>query len=356
MQYQENQELFQQVVSAETRLREKLQSVDIKSLCITEYNQRKWEKKLKNLSGSLSTYGYLLRLSFSNCSIPIQKSVFVDYGGGCGILSFLAKELGVGTVIYNDIYEGSCNDVKLFSNALELPLEYIVCGDVDKLIEYIRKNSIIVNSIASYDVLEHLYDVEYHFNLLLSLSNPHFRLVYASGANNENPMKVHKLKKIHINAEYKNREEKWGHKETDSSRAYFDVRKDIISNYAPDLRPDQVEKLSRATRGLIKLDIEKAVDEYRNRGEIAYRNNHPTNTCDPYTGSWCEQLISIKWLQDILKKSGFSVKILSGYNNRQVSLPKNIMVYILNTLIRLLGRRGLFIAPYYIVIADCHIE
>jgi len=71
--------------------------------------------------------------------------------------------LGIGNVIYVDIYDGSCNDVEILSNALGLPLDYIICGDVDDLISFVQDNQIIINLIASYDVLEHIYDVEDHF-------------------------------------------------------------------------------------------------------------------------------------------------------------------------------------------------
>jgi len=74
----------------------------------------------------------------------------VDYGGGSGLLSFLALEAGIGTVIYNDIYDVSCEDARKLGQALHLPLSRIVCGDVDELVSYLRKEKINVNAIVSY--------------------------------------------------------------------------------------------------------------------------------------------------------------------------------------------------------------
>jgi hypothetical protein len=155
-----------------------------------------------------------------------------------------------------------------------------------------------------------------------------------------------------IEFEYKNREKKWGHKERDCVRAYFDVRKEMISAYAPDLSSQEVEQLSRSTRGLIKSEIEKCVDEYLQRGSIGYRPDHPTNTCDPYTGNWCEHLIRTRWLEQVLEDAGFLVEILPGYYSASGSLPRKGVKLLLNATIHLVGRWSLFFAPYYVVCAD----
>lgn len=344
--------LLKKITSAEGRLRDKLLQCDLNTLGISEYNKRYLGNKIKEINNVLELYGRLLQLSFYKSSTPIQLSVFVDYGGGSGLLSLLAKEMRVGTVIYNDIYDVSCNDVRLISSALELPLDHIVCGDIDDMVLYVHKNMITVNVIASSEVLEHIYDVESHFRQLASLSKCQFRVVYASGANIENLRYVHNVKKRQIEAEYKNRKKEWGHKERDTLRAFFDVRKDIISTYAPKLSPGQVEWLSRSTRGLIKSQVEKCVAEYLKRGYIDYHPTHPTNTCDPYTGNWCEHLINMQWLKNVLQDVGFEVKILPGYYSTQGSLLKRDFKIILNKMIYLLGRKGMFISPYYVVYAN----
>jgi 2-polyprenyl-3-methyl-5-hydroxy-6-metoxy-1,4-benzoquinol methylase len=346
-----SKQLVDQIASAQIRLYDKLIHLDIESLNISEYNQRYLERKIASIRDILQLYGRLLYLSLHNSPILLENFVLVDYGGGTGLISFLAVEMGIGTVIYNDIYDVSCMDVSRLSNILGLTLDHIVCGDVDELISYLRENSISINAIISYDVLEHIYDVESHFRKLSSLSESQFRVVYASTANIANPRRVHLIKKTQIEVEYKNREKKWGHKERDSLQAYLEVRKNIISSYAPDLSSEQVEELARFTRGLIQRDIEKCVDEYRRQGSIAYRPDHPTNTCDPYTGNWCEHLMNFGWLKQILKNEGFLVEIMPGRYNISGSLLKKSIKLFLNAVIRLLGRWGMFAAPYYIVYA-----
>lgn len=347
-----NKQLLDQVTYAQTRLYDKLIKLDIESLNISEYNKRYLGSKIVRLKHMLNLYGRLIYLSLSNSQVSPANFVLVDYGGGSGLISLLAKEIGIGTVVYNDIYDVSCKDVEILSNALVLTLDHIVCGDVDELASYLQESSIFIDAIVSYDVLEHIYDVESHFGKLGRLIGRKFRIVYASGANIENPRYVRSVKKVQIETEHKTRDKKWGHKERDSLQAYLDVRENMISAYAPDLSLEVVKQLARSTRGLIQRDIEKCVDEFRLQGSITYHMDHPTNTCDPYSGNWCEHLMDFEWLEQVVRNGGFLVKIIPGRYHTYGSLLKRSAQILLNAMLRLLGRRGMFIAPYYVVYAE----
>jgi 2-polyprenyl-3-methyl-5-hydroxy-6-metoxy-1,4-benzoquinol methylase len=348
----ENRRLQNQIALGQLHLYDKLANLDINSLNISEYNQRYLASKTSGLKRVLQLYGRLLYLSLNNSQISPENFVLVDYGGGSGLISFLAAEMGIGTVIYNDIYDVSCKDVRTLSNALELKVDHVVCGDVDELVSYLHGNSISINAITSYDVLEHIYDVEYHFRKLACLKKSQFRILYASGANINNPRYVRSVKKKQIVAEYEAKDKKRGYKERDTFQAFLDVRRDMISAYAPDLSTGVVEQLARSTRGLIQRDIERCVDEFRQRGSLSYHIDHPTNTCDPYTGNWCEHLMDFEWLKKIVKNAGFSVEIMPGRYNTDRLSAKNIVKLFLNVMIQLLGRRCMFLAPYYVVCAD----
>ncbi len=50
-----------------------------------------------------------------------------------------------------------------------------------------------------------------------------------------------------------------------------------------------------------------------------------------------------------MEDAGYAVDILVGYYVISGSLPKKAIKYIFNLVIKLLGRRAMFIAPYYIV-------
>jgi 2-polyprenyl-3-methyl-5-hydroxy-6-metoxy-1,4-benzoquinol methylase len=348
-----SKQLQDQIAFAQMRLSERLANLELESLKLSEYNQRYLGSKIAGLKGVLHLYGDLLYLCLNNSRVSPQDFVLVDYGGGSGVMSFLAAEMGIGTVIYTDIYDVSCKDVGILSTALGLTVDHIVCGDVDDLVSYLQRNRISIDAITSNDVLEHIYDVESHFKKLGRFTNRKFRIVYASNANIENPQRVRSVQKMQIDAEYKTREKKWGHKERDTLQAFLDVRKNMIFAYAPDLSPETVEHLARATRGLMQRDIEKCVDEFRLHGRITYHIDHPTNTCDPYTGNWCEHLMDLQWLKRIVRIAGFSVEIMAGRYAVYGPLSKgSVKKFLKNVILRILGPRGIFLATYYVLYAE----
>src|SRR5690554_6407934 len=95
------------------KLFSKMQSVTIQDLNISEYNKNYLKKYKDNYSFYMSLYSQLLLKTLGKLTKPISESTFVDYGGGCGMLSYLAKELGFKTVVYNDLFETSVKDVQI---------------------------------------------------------------------------------------------------------------------------------------------------------------------------------------------------------------------------------------------------
>ncbi len=344
--------LATRIESAKRALHTKLHGVDLSSSAISPYIQRYIKRQARNFQSVFDRYGKILQMALENNAHLLDRIVLVDYGGGSGLLSLLAKEVGVGTVVYNDIYDVSCNDLKILSALLRITIDEIVCGDIEVLIDFVRREAITIDTIVSNDVIEHIYDVEKHFKTLSSISDGDFTVVYSTNAILSNPVYVYLVRKSQIAVETKNREKKWGDKERDTQKAYLEVRKSIISAYAPHLCNKDVAFLSRRTRGLIKTDIERCVDQYLLEGRIDYAPDHPTNTCDPYTGNWCEHLMDLGWLKAIVESAGFSATIYSG--QYAVSGPplKKIAKLLLNCIIRVLGIRGLFAAPYFILRAE----
>jgi len=347
--------LFPLINLAAESLHKKLIQIDLKQLGISEYNQRYLSEKLANPIGSMQLYSYLLALSLIGNKFPLNRFVFVDYGGGSGCLSLLAKEMGIGRVIYNDIYDVSCNDVKILARATNIDVDDYVCGDIDELINYLKKQSLPINAISSYDVIEHIYDIKSYIKKLRFLSYSSFRVIFGSSANIKNPRIRWKLRKIHLEREYKDRETKWGHKDRDTLNSFLNIRKEIINKYDLKLPLKTTEEIAKSTRGLMKQDIEKCVDEYKTKGEILYKPDHPTNTCDPYTGNWAEHLMELKWLENIFKDEGFEVKILNGYYAYSEFIYKRLIKNTLNIGIKYFGKTALFFSPYYIVYADYNV-
>jgi len=342
-----NYELLVKINSAAGRLFNKLRGFNVNSLVISDYNKKYFGDKLRSLKAVLQLNSYILAWSLAKAGIPLNEFVFLDYGGGSGMLSLLAKELGIGTVIYNDIYDVSCEDAKVIGGAVGNQADYYVHGDIDDVLRFLKENCISCDAIASYDVIEHIYKIEEFLGKLGLLSDGRMSVVLASGANNFNPLIRNKSIKKQLEVEFEGREKKWGHKKRDCLRPYLKVREEIILKYSSNLTKEEVKQLAKLTRGLIESDIIKHVDKYLEIGEFPVEPGHPTNTCDPHTGNWMECLMDPGKLKGILSGKGFEVKILAGYYGHSRSIFKRLIVRLLNTAIKLLGKKQLLIAPFF---------
>lgn len=339
--------------SAAKRLFDKLRSLKIKELDISDYNKSRLELRVGDLTKSLQLYSYILLLSFAKNDIPISKFVFLEYGGGAGLLSLLAKELGIGIVIYNDIYNVSCCDAKHIAESIGNEADFYVNGDIDDVLDLLSKSNINCNAIASWDVIEHIYDIDSFLSKVSYLSNGPLTVVMSSGANTFNPFIRRKLIKIQLRFEHKERKKEWGHKERDSFKSFFKARREIIFKYLLELdeklTEEEIVQLTRNTRGMIEADIKKCVDNFMKTGRLPSEPSHPTNTCDPYTGNWCEHLMNQNDLASILSKNGFKVRILSGYYGSSKSIIKRCLGRFLNPAIYIFKKQGIRIAPFYTV-------
>lgn len=347
--------LIREVDLAAERLAKKLTDLDLSGLGISEYNQRYLGDTLLVLVNSLQTYSYLLTCSLAHKRSLFNEFVLVDHGGGIGILSLLAKELGIGTVIYNDIYDVSCSDARLVARAIGCEADAYICGEIDDLLCFLRRSGISADAIASNNVIEHIYDIETFLKKLRWLSHDSLCVVFASSANAHNPRIRKQLRKRHFHDEYTDRQSIWGHKERDSLRSHLGIRREIISVLDPSLPAEVVERLAKATRGLKREDIIQCVEEYERIGRISYRSDHPTNTCDPYTGNWSERLMATEYLKAILSHEGFDVQILSGYYGFSDRLYKQMIRGTLNGFLSVLKSKGLLLAPYYVIYAHRNI-
>lgn len=338
------------VNEAAGRLHYKLKGVNLETLDISDYNKRYFGSLLGNLHSNLQKYAYILVWSITNIDVPINKLVFLDYGGGSGMLSLLAKECNIGTVIYNDIYDVSARDAELIGKAIGDQADYYIPGDIDDVIDFLNKKSINCNAIANYDVIEHIYDIEEFLKKMSLISNNNLRVFFSSGANPYNPFIKRKLVKNHHRCELIDRERIFGSKKRDPVEAYSKIRRELIKDLNPKLSEDQVDYLVTATRGLIEYDIKKAVEEFSTSGTITLKQKYPqypSNTCDPYTGNWAEHLMDIYQLRNVLQSQNFQADIWRGYYGDSNTSLKCLAARSLNLLIKSTGRRGLILSPFF---------
>jgi len=348
------EQLLKNINSAAERLFNKLKSYDVNAVNISDFIKHYFGDKLTCLPANLKLNAYLLALSLAKSETPIDKFIFLDYGGGSGMLSLLAKELGIGTVIYIDINPVCCHDAKEIAKSVGNEADYYICGDIDDVIAFLRGKNISCNAISSFDALEHIYDIEYFLEKLQFLSNNTLTVAVASGANTFNPRMRKELMRRQLIAEYEDKERVWGWDERDCSKALLHARKDIILKYLQSLNRkldnNEVEKLARNTRGMIKADIQKSVDDYLKTGKLPQEPSHPTNTCDPYTGNWAEHLMDLNNLVRILSNTGFKVELLAGYySGSSKNMITRSLGGFLNIFISVLKKQGIKISPFFTI-------
>jgi 2-polyprenyl-3-methyl-5-hydroxy-6-metoxy-1,4-benzoquinol methylase len=346
-----NKSLINNINDASAIVYEKLENYDVnKNGDISDYNKRYFGNLISNESSifnALQKYSYLLIWVLADVSIPLNKIIFMDYGGGHGMLALLAKAAGIGTVIHNDIYEISCKDAQCIGNDLDLAADYYIPGDIDDVINFRDERDISINAIANYDVIEHIYDIEDFLNKLKLLSNSFQSVFFASGANELNPRINKKLRQQHLYFENHDRDFKAGRKPTDETRALIEVRKKIISETSLDLNSKEIDQLSELTRGMIIDEIKQAVTNYINTGNLPNKPSHPTNTCDPYTGNWFEHLMDPFQLKNILINNGYDTEVIPGYYGASENFSYNVVKSILNIMISFNKTMGLRISPFY---------
>jgi 2-polyprenyl-3-methyl-5-hydroxy-6-metoxy-1,4-benzoquinol methylase len=328
----------------------KLSSLNINTLNISDYNKRYLKMYIDEYDFFKFIYIQLLGKAIKELSKPVEFSIFVDYGGGCGILSFLAKEIGFKTVIYNDIYEVSVEDFKTIGTSIELEIDYSICGDINNLCEFLKISQIRIDILCSMDVLEHIYNIDNWFTKANEIEG-NYSIIFLTSANSRNPFIRKKLIKIHKQAEYVGSPKTEGWKERDLNKPFLQVRSEIISELVPDLEIEKINFLAESTRGLMIYDIKTVVKDYLQTGNLGYKILHPTNTCDPFTGNWSENLINLKFLTKIVSSKGFDVRISNSFYSYSRSKIANFFKLIFNFLMFTLGEKLLIISPSYTLIA-----
>jgi hypothetical protein len=177
-----------------------------------------------------------------------------------------------------------------------------------------------------------------------------------SGANALNPYQKRIIVKEQIHSELFDRKMPEGHRPIDCFRSFLSVRTEIIENYLKtldeSLEEDEIFSLAKCTRGKKKEDIEVSVATYLNTRIMPPCPDHPTNTCDPHNGNWCERLMDPYHLQEILKKLGFESNVLGGYWGAVNNAPKRWLGALLNYFVFLLGKQGLRFAQTYGIYAQ----
>ncbi len=313
------------------KLTERLLQVDYTNLPISDYNKRYIAKLYPALSYYMKIYTDCLLKGIKVIHLDPADIVLVDYGGGSGFLSILAKEVGIGRVIYIDLNPLSVDTVKTFKKEIGTGPDEILCGSSDVLAEWCTIRKIKPHLLIATDLIEHIYHLQSFFNDLHKV-NDQMAMIFTTGSTPYNPIVKRRLHKYMSACE--------------TGQAvlpnYYTKRKTFIKEHYPNLFDEQIDVWSECTRGLIYEDIRKAIDD--NRLPIP---DDKHNTCDPETGNWTERILPIKTYKSILAPYNYKVRVAKGYFNTRRENPfSRLISKCINCFIKISGPVGLFFAPF----------
>lgn len=263
-------------------------------------------------------------------SLSASDSVIVDYGGGHGLFSFFAKQMGFKQVIYIDINPESARKVEELKQKKSYGPDVILCGDAPELKKWCLENTVVPNHLVSIDVIEHIYNLDTFFADLFTI-NPDMKMVFTTASNPYNRLKVRKLRKAMAGDEKGNNEK----------NNFYTLRREYIHAQYPDFDENTLNYWASATRGLVFDDIKAVVD-----GEKPQPKVDGCNTCDPRTGSWTERVLPIADYQRIVENNGQTLTCENGFYNRYAKWYKSLVAKILNCFIALFPKAGRRIAPF----------
>lgn len=350
-----NQKLINDLADACQRLEEKLSQIDFFELNITDYNKKYINQMIGTPDGLVNTlrkYAFVLSWALNKKYGQINLT-FLDYGAGHGLMSMLAKELGIKNVVVSDIFGPSMDDAKELAKTLNLSIDHFIVGDITETLEYLNNDNISIDVISNYDTIEHIYRIDDFINALPKFGK-NINYFFGSGANGCNPFINKKLRNYHYQLETTTREKSIGQKERDTVKAYIDIRKEIILENHQDINEADLEKIVRLTRGKRKDDILKDVAEFKATGKLPEEIPETTDTCDPTNGNWAEHIMDPFELNKKFEQVGFkNTFVLAGFYGKPKKLVNKIAGFFFNMYIKIMPTKlGLKLAPYYAIYGE----
>ncbi|MDR2085339.1 MAG: class I SAM-dependent methyltransferase [Bacteroidales bacterium] len=310
-----------------------LQSINFDSLPISDYNK----KYIKHMKTSFKYYCKI----FADCLYLISNEAqdknitLIDYGGGAGFLSVLAKKCGFKNVIYVDRNPLSVETaIYLKNNCFNCGADIFIEGDTKDLIDYVKNKNICPDSLIATDLIEHIYNLDIFFSDLKKI-NPKMNMTFTTGSTPFNPIKKHKLHKIMDDCE------------TGSAEIpnYYTLRFDYIEAKYPNFTKEDKNKWAEATRGLTFDDIDKTI-----QNNILPKPADKHNTCDPRNGNWEERILTTKEYKKVLEPLNYKMSLYKGYyNSLYANSLKSITAKLANLSIKILGKVGFYISPMIIL-------
>lgn len=283
-------------------LSQTLKRMSVSDMAVGSYGRTALHRILGAVDYHLEIYRRSLDKILECCSLSPAEMVLVDYGGGHGLLSIMAKLLGFGQVVYIDANPEVMHTARQLSRHLCAAPDVMLQGEVAELWSWCDTMQVRPHALMAMDVIEHVYVLDDFFAALHSIS-PAMTMLFTTSAT---PYNKRVMRKLHhaMNVDEYGPEGKSG---------YRLLRKQYISRIHPDMSDKQLNYWAENTRGLTYEDVERAVEAMSPNLLL-----DPYNTCDPATGIWSKRILPIDDYRHLLAPYGFRLSVLPGrYNDHR---------------------------------------
>ena len=320
--------------TATTAVYHKIAALNFEQLAISDYNKAYIRRITPALLYYLEIYVSCFQQGLAKGGKAPEELTLIDYGGGNGFLSMLAKQIGIRKVIYIDLNKQSVETIKILRQEIGIGPDIILHGSSSKLTEWCEKEGIRPDLLIATDVIEHIYNLSVFFSDLTKI-NDQMQMVFTTASTPYNPLVVCRLHRFMRGCET-------GRLKKPN---YYTKRLRYIKKAFPQLGKTNTKRWAVRTRGLIYEDIYKAIEN----------NERPLlldayNTCDPETGNWAERILSLWDYKDIVRPYHYSVSIQKGfYNTVRTKQWETVISIVCNQLINYSGQAGFFLAPFIIL-------
>jgi 2-polyprenyl-3-methyl-5-hydroxy-6-metoxy-1,4-benzoquinol methylase len=326
------------------RFNDLLQSLDIEALPLEGYPKFYLSYLVQHKEHYTQLYSRVLQKLLKKTGKQPHDLMFIDYGTGNGLLAILASIAGFRKVIAIDADQSFLQAAQITAAALNFREIEFIHATEDSFDQKVIVQQPAV--LAGTDVIEHIYNLELFFQKLKMLQ-PIEALLFTTASNPENPVITRKYKRMHQKEELEGGDADDRHLFGDAHPSFLSIRKKIIAAYQPQLSDEVLNELAKATRGLRRMDILKFVNDYKSTSTIVPAISHPTNTCDPETGSWAERMLELNEFEKLFAENDFQLQVNKGfYDGHKGNQLKQIAAALMNSFITYVPYLGIKLAPF----------
>lgn len=281
---------------------------------------------------SLRTSARLLHQALSSVNKPLNQIVLMDYGAGLGTMYIIAKMIGVGKVIYNDLLPEFATPAIAVDKALGYVMHEYIIGDTLATCQQLKEKNIVVDVILSRNVLEHIYDLKEFFATIYKYQ-PKAALFNSTTANWNNPAAHLQHRWIHYKAK----------------KQLAKPREEYIAKLAPALSAHEVHLLSNKIFNYGGTQLDELVLEFARTKILPKLKYDYDNVCEA-NGNWCEHMIPFKDYSALA--TNYQINFKAGFWDEDYPNPaKKLLGKSLNLLTNALGSKGYISSAFIYIIA-----